>query len=353
MRGTETDDYGDDRPSGKRDRLARFYRVLRVLESRGESGATVEEIARQTNVSRRTAYRDLRALEGELGIPVWSDGGRWGVEGSAFLPPLKFTRAEAMAVILAARLVVRYADEYDVDLAGAFGKLAGALPPVLSEHVNRSIEAMARRPTDAEYSHHLRLLTQAWAERRTVRFTYDASIHDRARRSREAVVRPWYLEPSLATHALYLIGWDETRAAVRTFKVDRIRDLSITPHHFDPPEGTIDQAMRSAWDIIADQPETDVVLRFDPAVAARVRETTWHPSEQSEVSADGSLIWRAHVAGTIEIRVWILSWGHQVEVLQPAELRDEVAAIHRVGAARYEAGGAEAAAAAARGASIR
>ena len=216
----------------------------------------------------------------------------------------------------------------------------------------RSIEAMARRPTDAEYSHHLRLLTQAWAERRTVRFTYDASIHDRARRSREAVVRPWYLEPSLATHALYLIGWDETRDAVRTFKVDRIRDLSVTPHQFEPPEGTIDQAMRSAWDIIADQPATDVVLRFDAAVAARVRETTWHPSERVELATDGSLTWRARVSGTIEIRVWILQWGHQVEVLEPAELRDEVAAIHRVAAARYEDDGT-AAGAAARGVVIR
>jgi predicted DNA-binding transcriptional regulator YafY len=345
-----------DRASAKRDRLARFYRVIGVLEGRGEAGATIEEIARQAGVSRRTVYRDLKALEGEIGIPVWSEGGRWGVEGRGFLPPLKFTRSEAMAVILAARLVVRYADEYDPDLAGAFQKLAGALPPVLSEHVNRSIEALARRPPDPDYSRHLHLLTQAWAERRVVRFVYDASVHDPARQSREAIVRPYYLEPSLATHALYLIGWDETRDATRTFKIERIRDLAVTPRTFDPPEGTIDQAMRSAWDIISDQPETEVLLRFDGAVAARVGETTWHPSERSEVMDDGSLLWRARVAGTIEIRVWILSWGHQVEVLEPAELRDEVAAIHRVAAARYEAAGADrtgAVATAARGVTIR
>jgi proteasome accessory factor B len=337
---------------GKRDRLARFYRVLRVLESRGEQGATPDEIAQLADVSKRTIYRDLKAIEREIGVPIWSEGGRWGVEGKGFLPPLAFTRAEAMAMVLAARLIVRYSDEHDPDLAGAFQKLAGALPPVLSEHVSRSIDTLARRPSDPEYRRHLHDLTQAWADRRVVRFTYDTSIHDPGRGSREAVVRPWYLEPSLATHALYLIGWDETRGAVRTFKIERIRDLSLTAQRFEPPEGTIDQAMRNAWDIISDQPETDVVLRFEPAVAARVRETTWHPSEQAELAADGSLRWRARVAGTIEIRAWILSWGHQVEVLEPADLRDEVAAIHRVGAARYE-GGDEAAALAARGATIR
>jgi predicted DNA-binding transcriptional regulator YafY len=115
--------------------------------------------------------------------------------------------------------------------------------------------------------------------------------------------------------------------------------------------------MRNAWDIISDQPETDVVLRFEPAVAARVRETTWHPSEQSELADDGSLRWQARVAGTIEIRAWILSWGQQVEVLEPALLRDEVEAIHQVAAARYEGGNdaaaAAEAAAAARGVVIR
>ena len=41
----------------------------------------------------------------------------------AFLPPLKLTQAEAMAVVLSARLMVRYADKYDPDLAAAFEKL--------------------------------------------------------------------------------------------------------------------------------------------------------------------------------------------------------------------------------------
>ena len=342
-----------DRASGKQDRLARFYRVLQVLESHGEQGATPAEIARLTGVSKRTVYRDLVVLQNEIKAPIWSEGGRWGVADTGFLKPLAFTRSEAMAMVLAARLVVRYADEHDPDLAGAFQKLASALPAVLSEHVSRSLDTLARRPADADYSHHLHLLTQAWADRRVVRFTYDTSIHDPGREAREAVVRPWYLEPSLATHALYLIGWDETRDAVRTFKVDRIRDLSLTTQTFEPPEGTIDQAMRNAWDIISDQPETEVVLRFDPSVAARVRETTWHPSEQAALDADGSLRWRAVVAGTIEIRAWILSWGHQVEVLEPADLRDEVAAIHRVAVARY--GGADGAAAleAAQGVAIR
>jgi proteasome accessory factor B len=90
-----------------------------------------------------------------------------------------------------------------------------------------------------------------------------------------------------------------------------------------------------AWDIIADQDPVEVVLRFSPAVATRVREARWHPTEAVSEEPDGSLSWRATVAGTIEIRLWILSWGDAVEVIAPAELRADVAATHARAAASY------------------
>ena len=55
-----------------------------------------------------------------------------------------------------------------------------------------------------------------------------------------------------------------------------------------------------------------------------------------ETEPDGSLRWRATVAGSIEIRLWILSWGDDVEVLAPAALRDDVADTHRRALARYD-----------------
>jgi predicted DNA-binding transcriptional regulator YafY len=42
------------------------------------------------------------------------------------------------------------------------------------------------------------------------------------------------------------------------------------------------------------------------------------------------------VSGTIEIRLWILQWGADVEVLSPPELRDDVADTLRRALGRYE-----------------
>ncbi len=327
-----------DRLSAKQDRLARFYRVLRHLQAHPE-GVRVADVARAVGVSRRTAYRDLEDLDLELGLPVWNEAGRWGVDPSAYLPPLSFTLHEAMAVFLSARLMAKFADEYDPELAGAFQKLAAVLPATLGQHVARTLDVMARRPVDERLLRHVHLLTRAWAERLVVSLAYDAGTYDPSRAIRTARVRPYLIEPSASTHALYLIGWDEERGAVRTYRVERIRDVALTPERFEPPaDGILEAQLERAWGIIADQGEVEVAVRFSPRVAARVLETTWHPSQRIETAGDGSLTWRATVSGIVEVRLWILGWGADAEVLAPPELRDDIAATYRAGSKLYGSG---------------
>src|SRR5439155_22408714 len=133
----------EERSSSKRDRLARMPRLLALLNAPPD-GMKPAEIARRVDSSVRTVYRDLRSIEGELGMPLWSEGGRWGVEADAFLPPLKLTRSEAMAVVLSARLMIRCADKYDPDLPAAFEKPAAILPSALRVHVDRTLHEPER-----------------------------------------------------------------------------------------------------------------------------------------------------------------------------------------------------------------
>lgn len=325
--------------NAKRDRGARLVRAAAVLRAHPD-GIAVNDLAERIGVSRRTAYRDLTALEGELGLPTWSEGGRWGILDAAFLPPLKLTTSEAMAVFLATRLMVRYADKYDPDLASAFEKLAEGLPAPLTEHVTRSLDVLQRARHDDAFVDRVHTLTRAWADRRVVEFDYAGARYEgRDPQVRRATVRPYLIEPSTQTHALYLIGFDEDRGGLRTFKIERISSVAVTPRHFEAPEpGSIERLLRQAWDIIADQPVVEVELRFGPAVADRVLETTWHPTQRTQLNADGSLTWRATVSGTIEVRLWILSWGADVEVLTPTALRDDVLATHER-AVRIASGG--------------
>ena len=311
-------------------------RLVSILQAHPD-GIRTGAIAERVGMSVRTVYRDLRAIDEEIGVPVWADGGRWGIDQErAFLPPLKLTQGEAMAVVLSARLMVRYADKYDPDLASAFEKLEVGLPPALAEHIERTLDILSKAPRDVRFNTNVRLLTKAWAERRVVIIDYEPAHYDRGSKPRRATVRPYLLEPSLQTHALYLMGFDEERGALRTFKIERIQRTMLAPRTFEPPDpAATTTALRAAWDIIADQDPVQIILRFAPGVATRVLEATWHSTQVVDVAADGSLTWTATVSGTIEIRLWILSWGDDVEVLAPAALREDVAATLHRASARY------------------
>lgn len=333
-----------DRGPAKRDRLARLLRVLGIVQANADQGVSAPEVARQTSMSLRSAYRDLKAIDQEI-ARLWNADGRWGLAGDGpFLPPLKLTLGEAVAVLLLARLGTRFADRHDPVLTSAIAKLVAGVPEPVRVHVAGTLRDLADRPSDPGYDRLVAALAAAWAERRVVRFRYRPAAYDGQDRAASIrTVHPYLLEPSFETRALYLVGHDESRGTTRTFKVDRIADLTTLDRRFEAETQAFLGAFRHAWDVIWDQPVTTVVLRFDPRVADRVMETCWHPTQVTELHSDGSLRWSATVAGDVEIRLWILSWGDEVEVLEPAELRADVAATHARAAGRYADAGAGAA----------
>jgi predicted DNA-binding transcriptional regulator YafY len=335
VRGGAQTDVAHDRGGAKWDKAARYLRIAMVLHAH-PAGLSARDLASRIGVSVRTVYRDLESMSLDAELPIWQDGGRWGLEEGAFLPPLALTLHEAMTLFLAARVLAKASDEQDTELIGAFVKLAEILPPVLAEHVRATVDAYASTPANETFTRVFRVLTEAWASRRVVEIEYGPGVYDPDKPARHARVRPYAIEPSALTHALYLMGHDEDRDGLRTFKVERILSASLAPETFVAPASeTIARDMLRAWDVIADEPAVRISVRFSPEVAARVAETRWHPSQHLEPRSDGSLIWRAVVSGWREIRAWILGWGPDAEVLEPVELRNEVAGLMRRAADRY------------------
>jgi predicted DNA-binding transcriptional regulator YafY len=327
----------EERGGTKWDRAARYLKIATVLHAHGEAGISAQALADQIGVSKRTIYRDLDGMDLDGGLPIWNEKGKYGLAADAFLPPLALTIHEAMAFFLAARLLTKATDELDTEIIGAFVKLAQVLPPVLAAQLHETADAFAAdTPTDEDFTQALRGLTAALAERRVVEFDYEAGVYDASRPMRRVRLHPYAIEPSAATRALYVIGWDEERAARRTYKLERIRSISVTPEPYEAPDESVAQEMLAAWDVIGDDAPVEVVIRFTPDVSQRVHETRWHKSQVEELEDDGSLLWRARVAGVLEIRSWILSWGPDAKVLEPPELREWVAASHAAAAARYE-----------------
>jgi predicted DNA-binding transcriptional regulator YafY len=176
-------------------------------------------------------------------------------------------------------------------------------------------------------------VARGWAEGRVLEIIYDSGGESRTTR-----VRPYLLEPLATGRSIYLIGHDETAGAMRTYKIERIRQAILTMDRYEIPERfNPAEYLAYSWGIwSSDQaPPVTVRLRFDPAVRERVRETVWHRTQELTDRDDGGVEMRVQVAGIVEIRPWIMSWGDQVEVLEPPELREVVATAARGLAERY------------------
>lgn len=294
-------------------------------------GLRVAELAEYCGVDRRTIYRDLQALE-DLGAPIWQADGRYGIDRESYLSTIRLNLNEAVALFFAARLLAHHSDEHNPNVVSALNKLASGLPDTtISSHMSRLAEIIRARPLRADYVRVLDTVTRAWADRHKVLIRYRAASGELT----ERVICPYFLEVSRSEPASYVIAYDDLRAALRTFKLERVADaelLGITysiPDDFDPYAH-----LAAAWGVM-DEVEVEVQLRFSQAVAPRVRESVWHHSQQLADTPDGGCELRMRVGGIREVRSWVLSWGGDVEVLAPPALRDEVLAHARRMLAQY------------------
>lgn len=291
-------------------------------------GLTQAEIARRLGVHRSTVFRDLPDLEKRCAVYEMEDG-RLAIDRSQYLTYLRLTLHEAMALFLAVRMMAARTDRHNPHAASAVRKLALALErlaPFISQHMLQAADEMddpARRRDDPVYLEVLETLTLAWAERRKVRVWHQ---HEETGRVHEYVFSPYFVEPYPVGQTAHVIGFREPPGAVRTFKIERIRRIQRLPEPYEIPADFDPRALlEDAWGIwYTDEEPVEVVLKFHPRVAQRVRETRWHRSEQVEEQPDGSLIWRARVAEVQEMLPWIRGWGADVEVLAPPELRERM-----------------------------
>ena len=100
--------------------------------------------------------------------------------------------------------------------------------------------------------------------------------------------------------------------------------MEITDEIFEVPgDFDLETYMRSPFRVIHDRP-VKVTVRFDRKVAGYIKEKIWHHTQRIEAQKDGSIVFSAKVAGTDEVKHWVLGWGKHAEILKPDFLREEV-----------------------------
>lgn len=204
-------------------RIDRLLGMITLLQTK--KFVSAEKIADKFNISKRTVYRDIKAIC-EQGIPVGVEPnkGYFIVEGY-FLPPVLFTNDEANALLLTESLVKGFADKsIRKQYSNALDKIKAGLKQADKEKLEAMQDAIrfqlpARMDNDFEY---LSTLQAAITNKNIILIEYKNNKEELSRRELEPIGLIFY------AFSWHLIAWCHHRKAYRDFKVTRIIHVTDT-----------------------------------------------------------------------------------------------------------------------------
>ena len=319
--------------------VGRLHRVLKLITIlQAGRPANADQLASECGVSRRTIYRDLAAIE-KAGIPFFYDRAsrRYQIHETGLMPAINLSLDEALAIVLLASELGRSGRLPLFQPArDAAAKIEASLPLGMRASLGGLTQRMAVRTGPTARHNALqemyRTVQRAIARRETLQAVY-ISFHDTGQ-IRTHLAPYWLM---FHERAWYVIGRSTHHGGVRTFKLGRFKSLTPAGGHFKAPEGlTLEKYLGNAWRMMRGAKTYDVHLRFSPLVAPNVAEVNWHLTQRVRWDDDGAIDFCVTVDGLDEIVWWILGYGPEVEVLQPADLRRRLADLARRMLALYK-----------------
>ncbi|MGD9372134.1 MAG: transcriptional regulator [Desulfobacterales bacterium] len=311
------------------DQLARQWKIIQTLIS-SHKGKSAAELAEVLDCGWRTVYRDLEALQ-IAGFPLYSEK----INGKSFWSlldtakhsiPIPFNLMELMALYFSRGIMNVLKNTFLKDsLESLFEKIKATLPPEYIDYLSRIDKSLEVR--SKPYKQHgklheiIEMISEAAVHRKHVDISYFTMSRKKESRRRVAPFKIWFFDGRF-----YLIGDCGLRQDVRIFALDRISKIDQTDETFEmPADFNVDDFMKSSFGVFHGE-SVEVRIWFAPEVAGYIREKVWHDTQTIESRKDGSIVFEAEVAGTKEIKYWVLTWGAKAVVLAPKSLRDEIRA---------------------------
>lgn len=311
----------------KRSRISRVMQILTTFQA-GKSYA-VRDLSKMFGTSRRTIFRDLKELQA-IGVPFHYDAKTSGytIEPEFFLPPVDLSLQEALGLLLLAHKTRdQIQTPFKNSVLWAALKIENNLPAKIRQYCNTALQNISTRPcAQAPVTHSAGLdktfaqLQQAIVKKRKVNIRYHSLFEGTII---DVELSPYHLLYN--KRAWYVLGRSSLHKSVRTFKLNRIRELTTTQRCFvDGEKFDVYDYLGRAWSMIPEGRIYNIKLLFLPKVANNVAEVQWHSTQKVVRNSDGSATVEFRVDGLGEITWWILGYGDQVQVLAPKTLRKKV-----------------------------
>lgn len=211
----------------------KFDRIVGILiQLQSKKIVKAQDLAERFEVSLRTIYRDIRTLEA-CGVPIYSEAGiGYSLVDGYRLPPVMFTKEEAMSFITAEKLMQHFTD---TNLKKHFQSALIKIKAVLKDSQKDWIESVESKMAVTPATHFfnkdipdaLEILIESIAEKKQVVMTYESV---EAEHPSERTIEP--VGVFHEHNFWYVMGYCHLRKDYRQFRADRILSISRSEKPF-------------------------------------------------------------------------------------------------------------------------
>ena len=218
-------------------RLSRLTAILTQLQTKRLLQAST--LAVKFSVSKRTIYRDIKALE-QAGVPILTEEGKGFLLMDGYrIPPVMFTESEANALVTAEQLVLKNKDASFVrEYSEAINKIKSVLGNNTKDKVNLlSNRIVFRQNKDNDRtSNFLSTLQLALTNFNLTKIKYHSTDTNQ---TTERIIEPFAIYSTQENWLL--IAFCRLRKDFRAFRLDRIQALTTLNEKFEPHKITLQE----------------------------------------------------------------------------------------------------------------
>lgn len=136
----------------------------------------------------------------------------------------------------------------------------------------------------------------------------------------------------------YILAKDSKDGNIKSFALDRLTNLEITNRTFESPRTyNIEESYRYCFGIISPTEEEpqEIILSFDPFQGKYIKTLPLHDTQQVLADTEDELQIKLKLCVTHDLIMELLSYGHNLKVLQPKSLIEEIKKAHEKAFKQY------------------
>ena len=310
--------------------MSQFERIYRIhdLLRNARRPVPMRTLTETLEVSRNTITRDFAYMRDYLGAPIvyeqQHNGHLYDPEEPRFeLPGFWMNASELHALLACEQLLEAVQPGLMGPHLAPLRKRIRSLLGEGGENAERINERIRIQPMLTRNAPESVFSAVAEATLRNLKLTFNYTSRSREQTSART------LSPQRLVHYRsnwYLLAWCHDAQGLRLFSLDRMDHPTVTSETATEcaPE-TIDAQHNASFGIFTGEPTQTAHLRFSPRAARWAAEETWHREQDGEWQDDGCFHLYVPYADPTELVMEVLRYGPEVEVMEPENLRRDVA----------------------------